>query len=289
MPNKSINLSFMPSFSFRRVWFLLPVLFLIIFASCSKYQKLLKSEDVNLKYEKAIEYYNEGDYHRSLGLMNDIIPAFRGTAQAEQLNYYYAMAHFKQKDYILAAHYFKTFTQGFPRSEHAEEFLFMSAYSKYLLSPRPSLDQSETHDAINELQSFINRYPQSERVERANELIDELREKLEIKAFESAMLYFNIRDYDAAVTSFQNLMRDYPDTEYREQAMYYILRSHFLFAENSIAARQLERYRNVEQAHGKLVNRFPETNYLESANQMLETATEKIALLEEATSEQNED
>jgi outer membrane protein assembly factor BamD len=259
---------------------------LLLFTSCSKYQKLLKSDDVLLKKEKAIEYYNNEDYHRALGLLTDVIPAFRGTAEAEQLNYYYAMAHYKQGDYVLAGHYFKTFTQGFPRSEHAEEFLFMSAYCKYLLSPRASLDQTPTREAIRELQGFANRYPNSTRVEEANQLIDELREKLEIKAFETAMMYFNIRDYMAAVKSFQNVIRDYPDTQYREDAMFYILYSHFLFAENSVEARQLERYNNVVDAHRRLLNRFPDTDYLAQAERMHRTATQQISRLEEIAAAQ---
>lgn len=240
-----------------------------------------------LKKEKAIEYYYDDDYHRALGLLTDIIPAFRGTAHAEQLNYYYAMAHYKQGDYILAAHYFKTFTQGFPRSEHAEEFLFMSAYCKYLLSPRASLDQTPTREALRELQAFVNRYPNSARLDEANQLMDELRQKLEIKAFETAMLYFNIRDYMAAVRSFQNVIRDYPDTQFREEALFYIIRSHFLFAENSIEPRQLERYQKVLEAHRRLVNRFPETEFLSQADRMLRIATEQIDRLEEIAAAAN--
>lgn len=253
---------------------------LVFFSSCSSYQKLLKSDDLQLKREKAIEYYEKGEYQKSLTLITDIIPAFRGTAEAENLNYYYAMAHYKLKDYIMAAHYFKTFTQGFPRSEHVEEFLFLSAYCKYLLSPRPTLDQTETRDAINELQAFINRFPQSEKVLEANELIDELRGKLETKAFNTAMLYFNLMDYEAAVTTFNNVIRDYPDTEYREESLFYIMRSHFLFAENSIVFRQLERYKNVVDAYDKLAKRFPESSFLSDANTMLSRSQQRIEALE---------
>ena len=270
----------MPKLLYVRNLTLFALLFLMA-TSCSKYQKLLKSDDIMLKKDAAIEYYYNEDYHRTIGLLTDIIPAFRGTSHAETLNYYYAWAHYKQRDYILAAHYFRTFTQGFPRSEHAEEFLFMSAYCKYLMSPRSSLDQTETREAISELQSFINRFPQSEKVEEANGLIDELRQKLEDKAFNTAMLYFNIRDYTAAVTSFQNVIRDFPDTEYRESALYHIIRSHFLFAENSIQSRQLERYQSVVRAHSRLANRFPESDYITSANLMLSIAQNQITTLEE--------
>lgn len=260
---------------------------MLLFASCSKYQKLLKSDDVMLKKEKAIEYYEKGDYTRALGLLNDIIPVFRGTSHAENLNYYYAWAHYHQGDYILAGHYFRTFTTAFPRSVHVEEFLFMSAYCKYLLSPRPSLDQTPTREAIRELQAFVNRFPTSERVAQSNDLIDELRAKLEIKAFNTAMLYFNIRDYNAAVRSFQNLMRDFPDTPYREQAMFHIVRSHFLFAENSIEIRQMERYRNVVEAHRRFTNRFPDSDLMSQADRMNRTALEQIARLEQIAAGQN--
>ncbi len=253
---------------------------LIFLSSCSSYQKLLKSDDIQLKKEKAIEYYEKGDYQKSLTLITDIIPAFRGSSEAEMLNYYYAMANYKLKDYIMASHYFKTFTQGFPRSEHVEEFLFLSAYCKYLLSPRPTLDQTETRDAINELQAFINRFPQSEKVLEANDLIDELRDKLETKAFNTAMLYFNLMDYEAAVTTFNNVIRDFPDTEYREKSLFFIMRSHFLFAENSIVFRQLERYNNVVDAYGKLVKRFPETSFLSDADSMLSKSQQRIEALE---------
>jgi outer membrane protein assembly factor BamD len=272
----------------KRGWILI-VLLLLVFSSCSSYQKLLKSDDVMLKKEKAIEYYESEDYDKTLTLLNEIIPAFRGTAEAEKLNYYYAMAHYKQKDYIMAAHYFKTFTQGFPRSEHVEEFLFMSAYCKYLLSPRPSLDQTDTQQAINELQAFINRFPQSPRVEESNNLIDELRFKLEQKAFNSAVLYFNIMDYMAAVTSFNNVIRQFPDTEFREEALFYIIRSHFLYAENSIEARQIERYKEVVEAHEKLVNRFPESKFLSEANRFLTISQQQIERLDGSSSAQSLD
>jgi outer membrane protein assembly factor BamD len=278
----------MANFSLKRGWVLI-VLLLLVISSCSSYQRLLKSDDVMLKKEKAYEYYESGDYDKTLTLLNEIIPAFRGTAEAEKLNYHYAMAHYKQKDYIMAAHYFKSFTQGFPRSEHVEEFLYMSAYCKYLLSPRPSLDQTETQQAINELQAFINRFPQSARVEESNNLIDELRFKLEQKAFNAALLYFNIMDYMAAVTSFENVIRQFPDTEFREEALFYIIRSHFLFAENSIQARQLERYKEVVAAHEKLVNRFPESKFLPEANRFLTISQQQIERLDGSSSAQSLD
>jgi outer membrane protein assembly factor BamD len=262
------------------------LLMMLIMASCSKYQKLLKSTDNELKFQKAIEYYEKGDYHRSIGLFTDVIPAYRGTQRAEQINYYYAMAHYKQRDYVMASHYFRTFTQAFPLSEHAEEFLYLAAYCKYLDSPRPSLDQTSTLEAIRELQIFINRYPASEKVEQANNLIDELRGKQEKKVFDQAILYFNLKDFVASVTTFNRLIRDFPDSALREEAMFTIVRAYFDYAQMSIPQRQTERYTEAVNAHNRLQRHFPESRFLVQSEQYLEQAKaeiERLKLINEVT------
>ena len=255
------------------------LLMMLVMASCSKYQKLLKSTDNELKFQKAIEYYEKGDYHRSIGLFTDVIPAYRGTQRAEQINYYYAMAHYKQRDYVMASHYFRTFTQAFPLSEHAEEFLFLAAYCKYLDSPRSSLDQTSTLEAIREFQIFINRYPASEKVEEANELIDELRGKQEKKIFDQAILYYNLRDFVASVTTFNRLTRDFPDSGLREEAMFNIVRAYFEYAQMSIPQRQTERYTEAINAHNRLLRHFPESSFLTQSERFHDQAKAEIERL----------
>lgn len=256
---------------------------LFVFSSCSKYQKLLKSDDNELKFQKAIEYYELEQYNRSIGLITDIIPAYRGTARAEQLNYYYAMAHYKQKDYSLASHYLRSFATAFPNSEHVEEFLYLSAYSKYLESPRSSLDQTFTMEAIRELQAFINRFPSSERVEEANALIDELRFKLETKRYDKAVMYMRIGDYTASYTTFENLLRDFPDTQYREEALFQIISAHYEYASQSIPMRQAERFEEVIRNHQRLERFFPESQYLVRAQRMKDIAQQRIQELQAAS------
>ncbi|MDR4987390.1 MAG: outer membrane protein assembly factor BamD [Bacteroidales bacterium] len=260
-----------------RVSVLAGMFFLILMMSaCSQYQRLLKSDDYELKYATAIEYYEEGNYGRAIALLMDVIPLYRGTAEAERINYYFAMAHFKMGDYTLASHYFKTFANAFPRSEHAEEFLYLSAYCLYLESPRYSLDQTNTLQAIRELQAFINRFPYSERVEDANELIDELRYKLEKKRFETGKLYLNISDYVAAATSFEAFIRDYPDTRYREEATFLIIKAYFEFAYNSIPQRQEERYEKVINAFNTFQRRYPDSRFMRDARRMNEHAANAV-------------
>ncbi len=256
---------------------LLLIFILLIFTvySC-KFQRILKSDDHELMYQKAIEYYEEGDYNRAIRLFSEVIRIYRGTARAEDINYYYAMAHYKQGDYILASHYFKSFVSIFPRSKHAEEFTFLSAYCKYLQSPRYSLDQTVTREAVQEFQKFINRYPHSEHVEKANELIDELRLKLEKKRFEIARLYYDINDFRAAIRTFENLIYDFPGTVYEEKALFYIVKSYHDFARMSIPERQPERYEKTIEAHNRLVRHYPESEFLDEADRLLNNSKKQL-------------
>ncbi len=255
---------------------------LMIFSSCSEYQRLLKSDDYELKYKRAIEYYEEENYGRVITLITDVIPFYRGTAKAEEVNYYFAMAHYKMRNYTLASHYFKSFANAFPRSTHAEEFAFLSAYCLYLDSPRYSLDQTNTLQAIRELQRFINRYPASERVDDSNQLIDELRYKLEKKRFNTGKLFINISDYMAAATTFDTFNKDFPDSKYREEATFLIIKAHFEFASYSIPQRQQERFENVLEAFNAFARRYPESEYMREAERMRQEAENRIASFQEA-------
>ncbi len=262
----------------------IPVLFLmmslILLASCSKYQKLLKSTDNDLRYDKAIEYYEKGDYYRAMQLFEQLNMIYRGTDKAERLNYYMAYCYYYQEEYIMAAYYFKRYAKSFPNTDRAEECYFMTAYSQYLLSPKYSLDQTSTYDALTELQLFINRFPGSDRVERANQLIDDLREKLQKKAFEIAELYFKMEDYEAAITSFENLLKDYPDTDYKEDIYFYVLRSYFNYAELSIHSKKKDRYSKAVELFEELIYTFPETDYHKNATSVYEDSLEELKKLD---------
>jgi outer membrane protein assembly factor BamD len=252
------------------------IILLLFIAGCSKYQKLLKSTDNDKKYDMAMKYYEHKDYYRALQLFDQLLPVFRGTAKAEKIAYSYAYCYYEQGQYELASYQFNTFTSSFPRSEKVEECTFMSAYCKYLESPSISLDQSNTQDAIKQLQLFVNLYPNSKRINECNELIDKLRFNLESKAFEIAKLYYKIEDYTAAVTSFKSMLKDYPDTKFKEEALFDIIKANYKLASNSITSKKTERYESTIEAYNKLKNNFPNSSYMKESNIMNKTALREI-------------
>jgi outer membrane protein assembly factor BamD len=247
-----------------------PVIYLVLILStaimsCSQYQKLLKSSDNDVKYTKALEYYEKGDYLKAQQLFEQIQAFFKGTDKAEKIAFYNANCYYKQKDYILAGYYFRSFSTNFSTSTYAEEALYLSAYCSYLDSPRSSLDQTSTSEAISSLQLFINQYPKSDRVAECNKLIDELRAKLEKKAIDIAMLYYKMSDYKASIVSLNNVLKDYPDTKSKELILFSLLQAKYEYAINSVYDKKQERITSALDAYDELIAGFPVGEYSEKA------------------------
>ena len=243
-----------------------------ILSSCSSYQKALKSEDIAYKYQMGEELYNRGKYSKANKLFEQIVPSYRGKPQAEKLTYLNSMAYYKMEDYYLASYHLDRFSSSYPRSEKSEEVQFLSAKSLYMLSPVYSKDQTETKEALDKLQLFINTHPESEYLPEANELVQELDYKLEKKAFEIAKQYNQIagytRDYDAPIKAFENFILDFPGSSFREEALYYRFDSAYHLAINSIEYKKQERIEEAINFYNSFKKSYGESELMESADQM---------------------
>ena len=258
-------------------------LLIIVLASCGDYNKILKSTDYEFKYKKAIEFYEEGEYVKASGLFQELVNIYRGTSRADQIYYYYAKSMIGQKDYLMANHYFKTLLDEFPASEFAEEARFMVGYTGYLMSPKARLDQSVTQKAIESLQLYINLYPYNERVDEANRLIDELQDKLVYKSYLNAKLYYDFENYKAAVVAIENSLQEYPDSKYREDLMYMLLKSKYLLAINSVEEKKEERLSSALDEYFTFVDEFPESEYKNEVEKFYETTARLLNYNKEET------
>ena len=252
------------------------LLSVLILLSCGKHQKLLKSSDNEAKYAAALDYYDKNDFYRALQLFQQLINFYQGTDKAEKMQFYYANCYYHQQDYLMASYYFKRFATNYPRSQYAEEAVFMNAYCYFLDSPPSSLDQTNTYTALTELQLFIDMYPNSTKVEEATKLIDGLRAKLQKKDLDVANLYLKMRLYDAAIKSYENILRDYPDTEFKEDILFNILKSNYNYAVNSIRTKQTERFQEALDAYNEFVFQYPESKYLKDANNMKRSVMQSL-------------
>ncbi len=250
--------------------FSIGLILLAIVAGCGEYNKILKSSDNEFKYKKAVEYYEEGEYAKASTLFEELVNIYRGTSRADEIYYYYAKSTMGQKDYMMANHYFKTLLKEYPGSDYAEEARFMVGYCSYLLSPKPRLDQTVTREAIEALQLYINLYPYSDRVDEANRLIDELTDKLVYKSYLNARLYYDFENYKAAVVALSNSLQEYPDSQYREELMYMLLKSKYLLAMNSVEDKKTRRLTDALDEYFSFVDAYPESEHKKEADKFYE-------------------
>jgi len=252
------------------------VVLLYLTSSCSEFRKVQKSDDWKLKYDKAMEYYATEDYYRSIALFEEVLPLTRGKVEGEKAQFYYAYAHFKDKQYILSAHYFKTFYETYSRSEYATEAQYLYAYSLYMDSPLFSLDQTSTRDAIDALQTYINRNPNSEFLKDADKIISELQVKLETKAYENAKEYYKIGYLQSAKVAFENFSKDYPDSKYNEELKYLKIEAIFKVAQKSILSKQRPRYKEVIELYEQFIDRYPNSGFQNQAERFYNSAISQL-------------
>lgn len=261
------------------------ILFVAIATSCSEYQAILKSNDNDLRYRKGLEYYEKGDFLRSVNLLGPLVNTYSSTSRADTIIITYANALVKIGDYYSAAHYFQNYVKTYPSSSKCEECMYMSGMCYYNMSPKVLLDQQDTQTAINEFQNFMNIYPNSELVPEAERMMREMEDKLAYKSYLNAKLYFDLgnymgNNYQSAVIVAQNCLKKYPDTKHREELSFLILEAKYIQAENSVIQKQSERYRDTIDEYYSFTNEFPNSKYSSKASKMLASSEKGLRYVE---------
>ena len=257
----------------------------LTFFSCGKYQKILKSDDVNFKYSEAVKYYKNSEFNKALPIFNELLPIFKGTSKSEEISYYFAYTNYSIGDFLMASYLFERFLINFPRSIHAQESKFMIAYCHYQEAPEYSLDATNTILAIDKFQDFIDKYPMSDSIDRCNVLMDELRLNLSRKAFANAKQYHTTEEYRAAIIALDNVLIDFPSVINREEIYYLILESSYFLAINSIQTKKLDRLNKTIDYYNQFNDNFPDSSYNEEVKKIQSNTIKTIDELKSNTNE----
>ncbi|MBK6541437.1 MAG: outer membrane protein assembly factor BamD [Flavobacteriales bacterium] len=241
---------------------------MVILAACSEFNKALKSTDLDFKLKTAEKFHDTGKFDKAIPLLEELVALTRGTSLSERVNYLHAKSYFGMKDYTMSGYYLNNFTRTFPTSAYAEECAFLSAYCFYKNSPNYELDQTDTRAAIDAMQLFLIRYPTSELKDSCNTLIDVLRAKLEVKEWHNAEQYHTLRNYKAAGVALESFLRNWPNSRFREDALYLAAESGFLLANGSVEELKPDRIRDAIKSCDNFAVAFPQSDRSKSVEQM---------------------
>lgn len=254
---------------------------LLSFSSCGEYLRVQRSTNTSLKYSYAKKYYNQGKYSRVVDLLQQVVPEYDGTAEGGQAIYMLADAYYHTGDAEAASDFFKRFYHNYPSDPRAEEAMYKSAIALFEGIPDPRLDQSLTYLAMQEMQAYLDKYPQSDKRNDMRQKMFDLQDHLAEKELLAAKLYYDLgmymgNNFESSIIIANNALKDYPYTKHKEEFLILILRASFNEAENSIEAKMPMRYRATIDRYYDYKNAFPQGKYTNEAQKIFEACQKRV-------------
>jgi len=272
--------------NYKRKIAIIPLIAALL-CSCSNYNNVLRADDYDYRYEAAKEYFSAGEYVRCYQILEDAVLLLKSTSNGEESLYMLAMSYYNLRYYDTASEYFERYYSSYPKGTYTELARYYAGKSGFMQAPDPRLDQTATYSSLKSLQDYLEYYPYSDRREEVTDMIYQLQERLALKEYESALLYYNLGNYtgnciyggnnfDACILTAENALKTFPYTNYREDLLMLILRSRFKLAQNSIEQKADERYRSAIDEYYGFKNEFPESKYMKEADKIFKACASKV-------------
>ncbi len=179
----------------------------------------------NLTTEERLEHakklFEKHDYLDARTHFRIITLNAPGSALVDQAQFYLAECHFHTEEFIVASAEYEKVLRLYPRSEFLDDAQYKIALCYFELSPKADLDQKYTGRAVEEFQKFLEDFPGSDLQKEAAQKLQDLRDKLAKKEYNSAELYRRLAYYESALVYYDEVLNRYYDTAYAESALFY--------------------------------------------------------------------
>ena len=255
---------------------------MLLLSSCAgEFNRVYKSADNDYKYEYAKEAFANNKFQQASVLLEELVTLKKASEEAQECLYMLGMAQYCNGDYEAASMTFKKYSSTYPRGTYAEAAAYYVGQALYESAPEPRLDQTPTIGAINAYQNFLDLFPDSKLREAAQNRLYELQDKLIMKEYLSAELYYNLggyfgninkndeSNYTSCIITAQNALKTYPFCSIREDFALLIMKSKFELAQNSSDEKRLDRYRDAEDECYGFLNEFPESEECKTAEKFI--------------------
>jgi outer membrane protein assembly factor BamD len=259
----------------RTSWLLLGLAVMLL-TSCRSKDLILPGDTLEVAYEKANRFYENEKWSEAVSAFETVVSVGRGTNIGQEAQFLLAESYFNNKRYLQASAEYDRYTTFYSRSDKRQEAEYKSALSLFLMSPRYKLDQSYSLQAMDRFRLFLSRYPDSEFAEYASERIAQIREKLAKKNYMSGQFYMRNGMYEAAAIYYNLVIDQYPESPWAEAALVEQIEAYILFANNSVEARQAERYEMALSSYSRYLQLFPRGDNRSKAENLQDRARDAL-------------
>ena len=260
---------------------------ILALASCkSEYAALLEGNDIPAKYAKAFELFEAKKYARAAEMFESLTVLTSGLPQDDTVQFYWGLSNYRYGDYLTAESNLEKFVDVYPLSPFTEQAKFLRLDCLYRSTYRYELDQP-TYRAMTAISQFILENKGSEYIPRCREMLDDLKDRLEMKAYKGAWLYYHMEDYLAAHYALKNVLKENADNRYREEILYFTAMSSYKYALNSVPSKQRERYMTFVDDSFNIISEFPENVHRKELDGLYAKAQKYISTSQPAETEDN--
>ncbi len=217
----------------------------LLLTSCSGTETVEGKRTVDEIFADAKKLYEENDWNEAIAQFDIIKLQYPASQWADDAQYYLAEINRRRGEFVLAAFNYASIRRSFPTSEWAKPSAFKVAECYEELALPADRDQDYTKKAINAYTDFQTIYPTDSLALIALNKIHELRGRLAEGYMRVAEHYITTNSRKSAVIYYDMVIKEYPDTEYYEDAIVEKLKIHFAQAKIEDARATVSLYRRT--------------------------------------------
>lgn len=185
--------------------------------------KRSKGLTVEEQYELGQRYLKRGYYIKAVEQFNRIRNNYRDDPLAIEAELAIADVHFKKGEWDIARTSYDAFRRRYPRHERIDYVVYQIGLTFYKKAPRfAGRDQTWTTQAINSWTRFEDKYTTSEYGVEVLELREECLERLAKKELRITEFYVRREAWVAVRRRAKGLVQEYPKSQYKPEALYWL-------------------------------------------------------------------
>lgn len=161
--------------------------------------------------------------------------------------------------YVLAISEFREFLTFFPTHQRADYAQYKIGLAHFNQMRGAERDQSETKEAIEEFELFVQRWPNSALMPEVRQKLRAARDRLSESEYRVGLFYYRSRWYPGAIERFKGLLKSDPEYTNRDAVYFYLAES---LLKSELKAEALPYYE-------RLLQEFEQSEFLEETQKRI--------------------
>jgi len=236
-----------------------------IFVLCGPKVKITKDMTALQRFEAAKKLIKYHKYYQAQTELDKLRYQLMGTEYIDQILFYLGEAYRLNKDYPEALVNYQNLVRDYPNSSYSARAQYYIGLCYKEMSLKPELDQEYTQKAISSFKDLIELFPQNEYQDSAKIQINLLQNKLAEKSFKNGKFYFKIEKYNSAEIYFKDIILNYYNSEWIDDAFFYLALTYL--KEN--------KKEDAKALFQRIISEYKNSKYINEAKKYLKLLSEK--------------